>query len=146
MLNSCREKKVLDFSLCASSTIFPDRILDLLIASSQCPSFTASVSNRCLMCSARLFAMLFSVLVEGFCTTLTLRTRRHDVLVRFGPRCRYSSPFMDRSFTSTSLSSSIERGGLVISALTLSSDAFLLLTLCSSVLFFCQVICVSPTT
>ena len=37
------------------------------------------------MCSARLFAMLSSVFVEGFCTALTLLTRRHDNLIRFGP-------------------------------------------------------------
>ena len=147
----------LDFFLCASSTIFPDRIFaHVLIASSRFQSFAAPVSNRYLMCSARLFAMLSSVLVEGFCTALTLLTRRHDNFIRFGPLLlllistsslevslsiaqRFQSSWTIGTgssiisslvsrivpsrclFTSTSLSSSIDRSGLVIFALTLSS-------------------------
>ena len=123
------------------------------------------------MCSARLFAMLSSVLVEGFCTALTLLTRRHDILIRFGPlllllistgslevffvnRSRFQSSWTIGTgssiisslvsgivasgspsrclFTSKSLSSSIDRSGLVISSLTLSSTMPSICSFCAA--------------
>ena len=70
------------------------------IASSRFQSFTAPVSSRCLMCSARLFLMLSSLLVGGSCSALTLLTRRHPVLCLFGPLLPLLSSSESLQFTS----------------------------------------------
>ena len=129
----------LDFSLCASSANLPDRIFaPVLIASSP-------VSSKCLIGTSRLSTILSSLLVEGFCNALTLLTRRHAVVIRFGsllPLLNSSGP--SGGFPGEYLSSClflIEWSSDVCHHVALPFA----LSLCSSVLFFGQLIGVGFT-